>query len=171
MRSDGTVWAWGQNRRGETGTGSPLGDDVSPAQVVGLTDAVAIAGGVENGYALTADGRAWSWGYDYWGQLGTGAPCADPAACHSGVPVLVAGLTDVVAIGSGSSTALALRADGSVWAWGLNNLAGNLGNGTSGSCTTTPRSEHCLTRAPVRTSISGVSAVSAGGVAMFAIKP
>ncbi|MCC8247474.1 RCC1 domain-containing protein [Saccharothrix luteola] len=171
LRSDGTVWAWGQNRRGETGTGSPLGDDVPPARVVGLTDAVAIAGGLENGYAVTADGRVWSWGYHYWGQLGTGAPCADPAACHSDVPVQVAGLTDVVAVESGSSTALALRADGSVWAWGSNNLAGHLGNGTSGSCTTTPRSEHCLSTTPVRTAISGVKAISGGGVGLFAIRP
>ncbi|MFD0200159.1 MULTISPECIES: hypothetical protein [Saccharothrix] len=58
-----------------------------------------------------------------------------------------------------------------MWAWGGNNLAGHLGNGTSGSCTTTPRSEHCLSTTPVRTAISGATAISGGGVALFAIRP
>ncbi|WP_461119250.1 RCC1 domain-containing protein [Saccharothrix stipae] len=177
LRSDGTVWAWGRNWTGETGTGSAPRSSVSPTQVVGLTGVVSIAGGEEVGYAVTGDGRVWAWGADYWGTLGTGAPCVDTGTpqvpgCMSSVPVQVSGLTGPVAIDSGSGTTFAVKPDGTVWAWGRNAEQGNIGNGTTGSCGTFPQPEgSCRQSVPVRTTIAGVSRVAAGGLGHFAVVP
>jgi alpha-tubulin suppressor-like RCC1 family protein len=57
--------------------------------------------------------------------------CAD-----SPTPVRVGGLDGVEAIAAGASHALALKEDGTVWAWGANDL-GQLGNGTKALGTNT----------------------------------
>lgn len=125
LRTDGTVWSWGNNEYGQLGNGwtgmGALGaasGSVVPAPVVGLTDVTAIAGSSQQAYALRADGTVWAWGENSSGALGNGG------FANSTVPVQVTGLTDVVAITSNAGSGFAVRADGTVWAWGL----GFLGN-------------------------------------------
>ncbi|MEN6328481.1 MAG: LytTR family transcriptional regulator, partial [Syntrophomonas sp.] len=84
LKSDGTVWAWGNNQ------GSQLGDHTGlyipyPVQVSGLTGVTAIAGGFYSGYALKSDGTVWAWGLNNYEQLGS------PVA-YSSFPVQVSGL-------------------------------------------------------------------------------
>ena len=65
--------------------------------------------------ALRRDGTVWAWGNNLYGQLGDGT------TTNCSTPVQVQGLTDVVAIAGGwFGHTLALRRDGTVWAWGLN---------------------------------------------------
>ncbi|MFY0581324.1 RCC1 domain-containing protein [Cystobacter fuscus] len=73
-------------------------------------------------------------------------------------PTQVPGLTDVAAIAAGTGHAMALRTDGSVWAWGYN-LSGQLGDGT-----TVDR----FTPAPVA-GLQGATAVWAGNDVAFAL--
>ncbi|MEU0877605.1 hypothetical protein ABZ345_03315 [Lentzea sp. NPDC005914] len=168
LRSDGTAWAWGRNWDGETGTNAPLRDSVGfPAQVVGLTGVTSITGGDEVGYATTSDGKLWAWGENYWGTLGR--PCDDPNTCMSRVPVEVQGLTGPLVIESGAGTTLALKQDGSVWAWGRNGETGDLGNGTTGSCNVWPLPAGCQSNSPVQTSITGVKDLASGGIGKFAV--
>jgi alpha-tubulin suppressor-like RCC1 family protein len=61
-----------------------------------------------------------AWGYNAYGQLGTGTFTTRAS------PVHVKNLTQVVAVAGGGWFSLALRADGTVWAWG-NNSYGQLG--------------------------------------------
>ena len=72
LTSDGTVWAWGGNNRGQLGNPG-LVQSATPVQVAGLTDVVAIAAGSEHSIALKADGTMWSWGRNDFGQLGDGS--------------------------------------------------------------------------------------------------
>jgi alpha-tubulin suppressor-like RCC1 family protein len=65
--------------------------------------------------------------------------------------VRVSGLTSVTAVAAGGSHSLALRGDGTVWAWGFNNV-GQLGDGT-----TTPRST-----AGQVSGLTGATALAAG---------
>lgn len=166
LAADGTVWAWGSNDFGQLGDGSqkPKEDFYvsarersAPRQVVGpggkglLRDVTAIAAGYQHAIALYKDGTVWGWGDNSAGQLGNGS------TEESSVPVQVRGaggsgfLKDIIAIAAGTRYGLALRKDGTVWAWGSNS-AGQLGDGTL-------QERH----APIQVKdMNGVKAVSAG---------
>lgn len=130
LKRDGSVWAWGNGTSGELGDGEH-GKRSAPTQVIGLgagSGVVAIAAGGSHGLALKKDGSVLSWGNNSSGQLGDGTRPAD----HSS-PVGVKGLgpgSGVVAIAAGNSFSIALKADGSVVAWGKNKV-GEIGDGTT----------------------------------------
>ncbi|MCM1441341.1 MAG: hypothetical protein NC131_19365, partial [Roseburia sp.] len=77
LRTDGTVWTWGQNNFGQLGDGSTTNRTV-PVQVVTdvygtpLTNVVSIAAGETFAMALDKDGYVWTWGNNNVGQLGIG---------------------------------------------------------------------------------------------------
>jgi len=106
-----------------------------------------------NATALPAETVPYSWGYNYYGQLGDGTNADRPT------PVRVTGLSGVTAITSQGCHSLALKNDGTVWAWGNN------GNGELGDGTTTDR------WTPVQvTGVSGVTAISGGAYYSLALK-
>ena len=113
LKSDGTVWAWGDNEWGELGDGTNMGTDFDnpvPVQVKGLNDVVAISAGSNYNIALKSNGTVWGWGYNEEGNLGNGTF----ENCY--VPVQIKGLTNITAISGGS---YAIKDDGTVWTWGL----------------------------------------------------
>ncbi len=125
--SNGTVFGWGLNDRGQAGddSGTPLA--APPAPVVGLTGTfIAIAAGVDHSLAVKDDGTVWAWGDNTLGSLGTGS--TSPAWTASAVQVL--NLTDVKAVAAGEKFSLALKNDGTVWAWGSASF-GKLGEGST----------------------------------------
>src|SRR4051812_39588310 len=63
--------------------------------------------------AAAPQGTISAWGRDLEGQLGD-----DAALVIKPTPVPVAGLTGMVALAAGYTHSLALKADGTVWAWG-----------------------------------------------------
>jgi alpha-tubulin suppressor-like RCC1 family protein len=71
LKSDGTVWAWGDNQLGQLGNGNNIASN-TPVQVSGLTDVTAIAAGDNHSLALKDDGTVWAWGDNQFGQLGDG---------------------------------------------------------------------------------------------------
>ncbi|MBI3043893.1 MAG: Ig-like domain repeat protein, partial [Betaproteobacteria bacterium] len=152
LKSDGTVWAWGQNNNGELGDTTTTGRAL-PVQVSGLSGVVAVAAGEDSSYALKGDGTVWAWGYNGSGRLGDGS------TAQSLVPVQVSGLTNVSAIAAGQTHAVALKTDGTVWAWGYG-YYGPLGDGTSDDRLT-----------PVQSAITGVIAIAAGYLTTRALKP
>jgi len=135
MKPDGTLWAWGRNAYGRLGDNTTT-DRILPVQVHGADDAgyLSAVKGVEGGkyfsLAVRADGTAWAWGYNTSGQLG------DDTTSGKHVPVQVKGsggdgfLSGVVQIAGGENHSVALKADGTVWAWGANGY-GQLGNDTT----------------------------------------
>jgi alpha-tubulin suppressor-like RCC1 family protein len=144
-RSDGTVWAWGDNRAGELGDGTTT-TRLSPVQVTGLTGVTQVAGGCLHSLALRSDGSVWAWGDNSVGELGRGTVTGTEATAAP-----VAGLAGVTKIAAGCDFSLALRSDGTLWAWGLNS-AGQLGNGSTAT-----------SAVPARiTGVSRVTAVAAG---------
>lgn len=130
-----SVWQWGGNN--STPPGPP------PSQVSGLSHPVALAAGTFFSLALDGTGTVWAWGVDGYGELGQGA-----TGSRSLTPVEVKGpggvgyLDHVVAISAGGETALALKDDGTVWAWGSNHLAslgdGHVSEGNSCDCLSAP---------------------------------
>ena len=79
MKSDGAVWTWGLNTDGQLGDGKTNPTNPFPVQVLGpggvghLTNLAAIMGGELHNFALKPDGTVWSWGANYFGQLGDGS--------------------------------------------------------------------------------------------------
>ncbi|HEX8476428.1 MAG TPA: S8 family serine peptidase [Pyrinomonadaceae bacterium] len=132
LRSDGTVWAWGSNVHGLLGeAGGGFRD--APQPVAGLTNITAIAAGGQYNVALRSDGTLWSWGLNNDGLLGIG----NTSVFSTHTPTQVAGLDGVVAIAAGRFHTLALRSDGTVWAWGIN-TSGQMGIPTSTRVVATP---------------------------------
>jgi len=128
VREDGTVWTWGREISDRTDGTS---DHTLPEQILALNQVVAVAGGGRHALALKADGTVWAWGYNGNGQAGDGKGL--PGDGHTGtttVPVEVSGLRAVVAIAAGGAHSLAVKADGTLWAWGFNEY-GQLGNGSN----------------------------------------
>jgi LPXTG-motif cell wall-anchored protein len=153
LKQDGTVWAWGANGNAALGDGT-FTDRPTPVPVRGLSGVMAIAAG-SHSLTLKRDGRVWAWGANgaLYVQLGPGTLTDRPT------PALLSGLMDVTAIAAGGLHSLALKRDGTVWAWAFN-IEGQLGDGTLA-----PRE----TPVPVR-GLSGVTAIAAGGNHSLALK-
>jgi alpha-tubulin suppressor-like RCC1 family protein len=135
LKADGTVWAWGSDGFGQLGDGTVGSPSVraTPGQVTGLTNVKAIAAGSTHSVALQGDGIVRTWGRDDAGQLGDG-----PGGDASGTPTpVVVHLANVKAIAAGGHHTLAVRSDGTAWAWGSDGL-GQQGDGTSGPANTSP---------------------------------
>ncbi|MEV6695324.1 cutinase family protein [Micromonospora sp. NPDC051196] len=123
---DGTAWAVGAGGLGQLGDGSTgIG---GPPVKVNLTDVQSIAVGGYTTYALRSDGTVWSWGMGDHGELGNGT-WGDGRRLSVSSPVQVSNLTNVRAIAASYSAGYALRADGTVWAWGKPH-GGALADGT-----------------------------------------
>jgi len=124
LKSDGTALAWGADFAGQLGLGRPLTSTV-PIAVNGLPPIRKVASGSYHNLALATDGRVWAWGSNLAGGLADGGTIA---VRSSGAPVK--DLSGVVSLAAGDSFSLALKDDGSVWAWGRNDV-GQLGDGSS----------------------------------------
>jgi len=163
LRADGTVWAWGANSSGQLGIGVIEWNQnhdafrTTPMQVSNLTNITAISAGGLHTVALRADGTVWAWGSNFDGQLGNGVGGWDDFL-HT-VPVQVVGLDNVAAISAGGGHTMALRNDGTVWAWGANGV-GQLGDGTGGWDDDATFSRSTPVQVP---GLSNITAISAGG--------
>jgi alpha-tubulin suppressor-like RCC1 family protein len=124
LKSDGTVWAWGNDGWGQLGNGK-YARSLTPLQVPGLTNINGIATGSLHNLAVKSDGTVWAWGFNYYGQVGNGTSGGNALS-----PVQVKGLTGVTAVAAGGFTSFALKSDRTVWAWGYDGQ-GQLGNATS----------------------------------------
>jgi alpha-tubulin suppressor-like RCC1 family protein len=119
LTTNGDVVSWGGNHYGELGDYTFL-DSSNAVHVVGLTNIIKIASGLNHSLAIDANGALWAWGDNQLAQLGDGDLNA------TNWPVQVSGMTNsVVAVagGSGSSSgnyeiSVAVKADGTVWTWG-----------------------------------------------------
>ncbi|HUJ61039.1 MAG TPA: hypothetical protein VLX92_21195 [Kofleriaceae bacterium] len=144
VRSDGTVWCWGNNADGEVGDGT-VTDRSVPTKVLGLPDAsslpaVAVTAAEEHACALIKDGSVWCWGINDTDNLGqcdssitnstraVKVPKWNPGV-GSGSPTCVSGSTFTAALPSGKVTSTltaggehtcAVGSDGQLYCWGEN---------------------------------------------------
>ena len=120
VKTDGTLWSWGFNFRGTLGLNqgpSQLGAASSPTQIPGTTwRNVAGANGSWQAFATKTDGTLWSWGYNHTGALGLGE--AGPLAISS--PTQIPGTTWVRPLNNLAYNGGAVKTDGTLWMWGMN---------------------------------------------------
>jgi alpha-tubulin suppressor-like RCC1 family protein len=163
LMNDGTVWTWGGGSNGQLGNGTTSGSPV-PVQVAGLANITAIAAGSYHSVALRNDDTVWAWGSNAYGQLGSGSSSGGSGSSGGGTanrlaPGQLSNFTNAIAIAAGRSHTIALKSDGTVWAWGNNS------NGQLGTTTTTN------SLAPVQVGgLANVIAVTAGTYHSAALK-
>ena len=120
IRGDGTLWAWGDNSKGQLGDDSKK-DKTSPTQIGTDTDWVSVAAGYGHTLAIDVDGKLWAWGDNSKGQLG------DDSKKDKTSPTQIGTDTDWVSVAAGYGHTLAIDVDGKLWAWG-DNSKGQLGD-------------------------------------------
>lgn len=131
LKSDGSVWAWGWNAYGQLGDNTQT-DSYVPVRVrcnlpgnPFLTNVVAIAAGNEHNLALDLTGTVWAWGSNTYGQLGNGTLTMRMVATP------VQGLPGIArSVSCGNDLSRVLLANGTAWAWGLNDH-GQIGDGST----------------------------------------
>jgi len=126
LRSDGTLWAWGDNTQSQLGdgtTGAANSKNV-PTRIGVDDDWAEVAAGWGHTLALKSDGTLWAWGLNTSSQLGDGTTVA------KNVPTKVGTDDDWAEVAAGQYHSFALKDDGSLWAWGQN-TNGKLGDGTT----------------------------------------
>jgi alpha-tubulin suppressor-like RCC1 family protein len=129
LKTAGAVVCWGNNDWGQLGNTTTVKNSVAPVTVTGLSNAVALKSGAQHTCALKATGEVVCWGIAGNNILGDGV-----AVGFSNTPVIVANLTNAVALGAGHSHNCALTSTGTVRCWGY----GPLGRETTGSSLASP---------------------------------
>jgi alpha-tubulin suppressor-like RCC1 family protein len=157
----GTVFCWGSNLFGETGSdpstqtcgSSPC--IAAPTEVAGLQDVVEVRAGYYSACARKQDGTVWCWGQNQAGQLGHAPSSGGDQTCQSApcnfVPTKVGLAAPAKAIDVGNLFACALETSGSLQCWG-DDTYGELGSLVDGGSASTP----------VAVPLSGTTSVSAG---------
>ena len=125
LRQNSQIWSWGCNGSGRLGDNTTVNKS-SPVSVVGgFCDWRQISGGGDHSLATRQTGTAWAWGDNGSGQLG------DNTTANKSSPVsVVGGYTDWCQISAGRAHSLAVRQNGTLWAWGSNQY-GRLGDNTT----------------------------------------
>tara|TARA_R110002124_G_scaffold253119_1_gene418549 strand:- start:60 stop:836 length:777 start_codon:yes stop_codon:yes gene_type:complete len=125
IKTDGTLWAWGDNGNGRLGDGT-ASKRSSPVQIGALTNWAKLPKNLEKqSFAITTDGNLYAWGWNYYGQLGLGDTTnrSSPVQVGSGYWQSVSGSDQ-------SSTGV--TTGGKLYTWGNNNF-GQLGQGNTTS--------------------------------------
>lgn len=118
IKTNGTLWAWGENSAGRLGIGNTQAQTL-PVQVGTDTDWKQVAAGVSSVLALKADGSLWGWGLNMYGEL-------FGYEGRQSSPVRLGSETDWEKVLVIEFRAYAVKKDGTLWAWGDNsqNLLG-----------------------------------------------
>jgi len=124
IKTDGTLWIWGYNYYGQLGDNTII-DKSSPIQSISFgTNWRSVACGGVHTSAIKTDGSLWSWGYNYYGQLGNNKNN------HTSSPVqTIAGGNNWNFVACGNYHTAAIKTDGTLWAWGYNSY-GQIGDNT-----------------------------------------
>lgn len=130
---DNSLWSWGRSQAGQLGLGNLSSKNV-PSKVGSDLNWSKISSGNAHNLALKIDGTLWVWGRNTTGQLG------NPAIGQNIlVPTQLGTDNGWVFISAGDDYSIALKTNGTLWAWG-DNVYGQLGNNTfgTGNFLTTP---------------------------------
>lgn len=144
LKSDGSLWAMGDNNYGQLGDGT-LNATNRPEFIT--NNVAAVAAKTFFSLFLKGDGSVWAMGVNADGQFGDGTDISKT----NGPELIMSG--NVTAIAAGSGFILLLKNDGSLWAAGDDSF-GELGDGNTNASWTTNRFEEVVS--------NNVTAISCG---------
>jgi alpha-tubulin suppressor-like RCC1 family protein len=170
LKSDGSLWAMGDNEYGQLGDGTGNFNTNRPEQIL-AGGVMAIAAGASHSLFLKSDGSLWAMGDNEYGQLGDGT------YNNTNRPERIVA-SGVTAIAAGQYHSLFLKGDGSLWDMGYN-CDGALGDGTYNN-TNRPEqilaaynqiSEQLLNSGDVRLSFVGIAGTNYALDRSFSLVP
>ncbi|MCL2082149.1 MAG: hypothetical protein FWH04_02785, partial [Oscillospiraceae bacterium] len=123
IKEDKSLWGVGSNIHGELASSTSHNELI---QVGGDKNWISVSAGWARTMALKEDGSLWAWGCNTDGQLGIGTLNYD----SNSVPLQVDAFSEWSNVITYNHHTIALKADGSLWAWGQNYF-GQLGDGTT----------------------------------------
>ncbi|MBN1617918.1 T9SS type A sorting domain-containing protein [Candidatus Dojkabacteria bacterium] len=121
IKSNGSLWAWGDNRSGQFGNNTRT-DSNAPIQIGIDTDWISVSTGGST-IAIKSNETVWGWGSNSHGELGLGHTSMELT------PVQIGSMDSWEKILCGGSHTLAINKDGTLWACGANQY-GQLGDGS-----------------------------------------
>lgn len=128
VKNDNTIWSWGYNFSGQLGQGTAgFGTELAvPTQIMALAanEWKCIAASGRQSMAIDENGRLWMWGNNAYGALGI-----NDGSTYKSLPALVNNNTNWQFVAGGINHTIAIKADGTTWAWG-ENVGGQLGDGS-----------------------------------------
>jgi RNA polymerase sigma factor (sigma-70 family) len=122
IKSDGTLWSWGENLYYQLGDGTKITRPTPVPSIPGNDWKQAATG--TSSFAIKNDGTLWAWGANGAGDLGIGS--IKPEIVTNAIQVGIS--TNWTKIIGGGIQTVGLQSDGSLWFWG--SLDGN-GRGTN----------------------------------------
>jgi alpha-tubulin suppressor-like RCC1 family protein len=122
LKTDGTLWATGDNASGQLGDGTIISKS-SYIQIGSASNWAIVSAGYIHSIAIKTDGTLWAWGRNNSGELGDGTNI------DKNSPVQIGNASNWASVSAGYYYTLALKTDGTLWAWGAN--VGQLGDGTT----------------------------------------
>lgn len=114
IKTDGTLWGWGDNSHGQIGITGPLPIQ-NIYQISTDTNWKMVSAGMFGNIAIKNDGTLWGWGANYSGEIGTGDTTNVP------VPTQIGTDTNWIYVSLRAEYTAAIKADGTLWTWGNNN--------------------------------------------------
>jgi alpha-tubulin suppressor-like RCC1 family protein len=122
IKTDGTLWTWGSQYRGQLGNGVTTGTISTPVTTfAGGTNWKQVSCGGRYAAAIKTDGTLWVWGQNSFGTAGVNDLNTRPTPTTT-----FAGGTNWKQVNSGGYNTAAIKTDGTLWVWGVN-LNGQLG--------------------------------------------
>jgi alpha-tubulin suppressor-like RCC1 family protein len=114
LKKNGTLWAWGNNWAGQLGIGTFSPEELDATQVGSGTNWVRVWAGLLETVALQSDGSLWFWG----DNPNPTIPQTGSTSSNIYNPTRISADTNWVDVGFGPWTCLAIKSDGTLWAWG-----------------------------------------------------
>ena len=134
LAGDGSIWAWGGYGRGFPVLGlGKIRATTSLRRIGSETNWVCVSAGGDHSLALKSNGTIWAWGGVLYGALGdgnVGGKLTYSTLNMQNTPVRSVTGNDWTQIAAGNFCSFALKKDGTLWAWGVNNF-GRLGIGST----------------------------------------
>lgn len=124
IKTNGTLWVWGNDSYGQLGNGIVTNHTSIPVQIGTDTNWNKISAGQYHVLALKNNGSLWGWGDNSAGNIGIGS--TTPVY----VPTQIGIETDWQKISASTFASYAIKSNGTLWSWGYNSN-GQLGDGTT----------------------------------------